>query len=131
MRARVGVCASVSWLPVNLAQCRLEESVFHLMLQNHVAPNIGQKLSSNQWPVILVAGLYTTCRNERVLTVIRFKATFQPLRPYCETVCRPTSLLNGAESLTTYSCALWCRQIAYICPYSLNTTTAFYFATEF
>jgi len=30
------------------------------MLQNHVAPNIGQKLSSNQWPITFGAGLYTT-----------------------------------------------------------------------
>jgi len=28
------------WLPVNLVQCCLNESVFHLMLQNNVAPNI-------------------------------------------------------------------------------------------
>jgi len=36
-----------------LAQCRLKESVFHLMLQINVAPNIGQKLSSNQWHITL------------------------------------------------------------------------------
>jgi len=34
----------------------LKESVFHLMLQNNVAPNIGQKLSSNQLPRIFGAG---------------------------------------------------------------------------
>jgi len=27
------------------------------MLQYNVAPHIGQKLSSNQWPIILGAGL--------------------------------------------------------------------------
>jgi len=34
------------------------------MMQNNVAPNNGQKLPSNQWPVILGAGLNTTCRGE-------------------------------------------------------------------
>jgi len=57
------------------------------MLQNNVAPNIGQKLSSNQWPIILGAGLYATCRDERVLVVIRFYATFLPLTPYCDKIC--------------------------------------------
>ena len=65
---------------------------------------------------------------KRVLVVIRFNATFLPLKPYCEKMC--TSFLNDAESLTSYGCAPWCSQIVYICPYSLNTTTAFYFATE-
>jgi len=41
-----------------------QESIFHLMLQNNVAQNIGQKLPSNQLPVILGAGLNTTCRGE-------------------------------------------------------------------
>jgi len=98
------------------------------MLQNYVTPNIGQKLSSNQWPIILGAGFYTTCRVERVLGVIRFNATFLPLRPYCEKIYATFS--NDTESLTTYGRALWCRQIAYIRPCSLNNTTAFYFATE-
>ena len=74
------------------------------MLQNNVAPNIGQKLSNYQWPIILGAGLYTTCPGERVLVVIRFNATFLPLRPYCKKIC--TAFLNDAESLTTYDCAL-------------------------
>jgi len=39
------------------------------MLQNNVAPNVGQKLSSNQWPIILGAGLYTTFRGQRLLVV--------------------------------------------------------------
>ena len=30
------------WLSVNLVQCRLKESVFHLMLQNNAAPYIGR-----------------------------------------------------------------------------------------
>jgi len=46
------------------------------MLQNNVAPNIGRKFSSNQWPVIWGSGLYTTYRGERVLVVIAFNATF-------------------------------------------------------
>ena len=54
------------------------------MLQNYVAPNIGQKMSSNLWTIILVAGLYTTCPGERVLVVIRLNATLLPLRLYCE-----------------------------------------------
>ena len=70
-------------------------------LQSNVAPNIGQKLSNYQWPITLGAGLYTTCRGERVVVVIRFNATFLPLRPY---MCN--SFLNDAESLTTYGCAL-------------------------
>jgi len=39
------------------------------MLQNNVAPNVGQKLSSNQWPIILGARLYTTFHGQRVLVV--------------------------------------------------------------
>jgi len=39
--------------------------------------------------------------------------------------------MNDAESLIAYGCALWCSQIVCILPYSLNTTTAFYFATEY
>jgi len=72
--------------------------------------------------------LYTAYHGERVLVVTRFNATIVFLRPYCEKIC--TSFLNDAESLTTYGCALWCSQIVYILPYFLNTTTAFYFATE-
>jgi len=34
------------------------------------------------WSVTLFAGLYTTCRGDRVLVVIRFNATFLLLRPY-------------------------------------------------
>jgi len=52
------------------------------MLENYVAPDIGQKLSSSQRPIVLGAGLYITCRGERVLLVIiiRFNATFLLLR---------------------------------------------------
>jgi len=40
--------------------------------------------------------------------------------------------MNDVRSPTMYGCALWCGQIVYtgIRPYSLNTTTAFYFVTE-
>jgi len=38
-------------LPVNLVQCRLKEGVFHLMLQNNVATNIGQNCQT-------ISGLY-------------------------------------------------------------------------
>jgi len=41
-----------------------------------------------------------------------------------------TYLLNEVESLTTYGCSLWCSQIVYVHPYSLNTTTAFYLMAE-
>jgi len=57
------------------------------MLQNNVAPHIGQILSSNQWPIILCAGLYATYRGDWVLVVIRFNATFLPLRSYWEKIC--------------------------------------------
>ena len=74
------------------------------------------------WAVTLVAELCTTCSGEGVVVVIRFNVTFLPLKPYCEKMC--TCFLK--------SCALWCSQIVYtdIRPYSLNTTTAFYFVTE-
>ena len=38
--------------------------------------------------------------------------------------------MNDAEILTTCGFVLWCSQIVYIRPYSLNTATAFYFATK-
>jgi len=34
------------------------------------------------WPIILGVGLYTTYRGKRVVVVIRFNATFLPLRSY-------------------------------------------------
>ena len=40
------------------------------------------------WPISLVAELFITCRSEQVLVAIRFNATFLPLRPYCEKMCR-------------------------------------------
>jgi len=53
------------------------------MLQINVAPNIGQKLSNNQWPITLAVEVYTIYRGERVLVAIGFNATFLLLRP-CE-----------------------------------------------
>jgi len=40
-----------------------------------------------------------------------------------------TCFSKDAESVT-YGCVLWCSQIVCIRPYSLNTTTAFYFVTD-
>ena len=36
-----------------------------------------------------------------------------------------TCFLKDAQSLTTHGCAVWCSQVVYIRPYSLNTTTSF------
>jgi len=47
-----------------------------------------------------------------------------------ENFLRTPLFLNDAKNLTTYGCTLWCSQIVYIRPYSFNTATAFYFATE-
>jgi len=41
-----------------------------------------------------------------------------------------TCFLKDAESLAMCGYALWCSQIVYIRPYSLNTTMAFYFVPE-
>jgi len=51
------------------------------------------------------------------------------LRPYCEKMY--TTFLNDVEILTTCGCVFWCSQVVHICPDSLNTTTAFYFVTEY
>jgi len=52
--------------------------------------------------------------------------------PTFEALLRKNSYLfsNDAEGLITHGCLLRSSQIVYICPYSLNTTTAFYFVTE-
>jgi len=93
-----------------------------------VAYNFGCRALYNL-PITLGAGLYATCRGERVLVVIRFNVTFLPSRSCWEKMC--TCFLNDSENLATYGCALWCSYIVYICPYSLNNTTAFYyFVTE-
>ena len=56
--------------------------------------------------------------------------TFLHLRHYQEKICGPTCFSKDAEGLITYGCLLWRGQIVYIRPYSLNTTTVFYFVTE-
>jgi len=56
------------------------------------------------------------------------KCNIPTLKPYCEKIYN--TLLNDAEILTTYFCVLWCSQIIYSRPYSLNTTTAFDWVTE-
>jgi len=85
-------------------------------------------LSSTQRPIIFGAGLYTTCRGERVLLVIRFNATFLPLGFYCEKTC--ASFLNDAESQTTKGLRALMQSDCLYSSYTLNTSTAFYFATE-
>jgi len=47
------------------------------------------------WPIILGAGLCTTCHGQQVLLVIRFNATFLSLRPYCTKMC--TCFLKDVE----------------------------------
>jgi len=49
-----------------------------------------------------------------------------------EKMNRRTCFLNVTRSPTIYGCTLWCSQIVStgICPYSLNTATAFYSVTE-
>ena len=82
------------------------ESAFHLMLQNIVAPNIGQKLSKSVAYKILGAGLYTTYCGERVLVAIRFNATFLSLRPYCE-----KNMYLILEERCTKSNNIWLRAL--------------------
>jgi len=48
---------------------------------NYVVISGRYSCSDCVWPIILDAELYTTCLGERVLVVIRFNATFLPLRP--------------------------------------------------
>ena len=108
----------------SLSFCRL-----HPRMHHHYGV-ISRRHTSRDcvWPIILVAGLYTTWCGERVLVVIRCNATFLPLRPYWEKIC--TCFLNDAKILITYGCVLWCSQIVYIRSYSLNITTTFYFVIE-
>jgi len=84
------------------------------------------------WPIILVAALYTTCPGERVLVVMTQQVQYNI--PTFEALLRKnrsaTCFSIDAEGLITYNCMLWRSQIVYIHPYSLNTTTAFYFVTE-
>jgi len=56
------------------------------------------------------------------------KSNIPTLRPCCEKIY--TTFWNDAEILTRYFCVLWCSQIIFIRPYSLNTTTAFDLVTE-
>jgi len=103
MRARLEACISVS--TCKSCAMSLKRKRFPTNAAKWCCTKYWPKLSKNQWPIILDAGLYTTCRDERVLVAIRFNATFQPLRPYCEKICRPTSCLNDAESLTVACCS--------------------------
>jgi len=80
------------------------------------------------WLIILGAGLYATCRGERVLVITRFNANSY-LWDLIEQKCVPLSWTK--QKVQQRGCALRCSQVVYIRPYSLNTTTAFYFATEY
>jgi len=63
------------------------ENVLFLSFCRSMYNYISGKYASTDlvWPVTLLAGLYTTCRGDRVLVVIRFNVTFLPLRPYWKT----------------------------------------------
>ena len=76
------------------------------------------------WPIILDAELYTTCPGERVLVATRCNVTFLPLRLCYENT--RTRFSKYPENQTTNGYLLWCSQIVCICPYSLNSTIAFY-----
>jgi len=80
------------------------------------------------WLIILVAGLSHNLPWAASVSSHQVQCNIVPLRPFYKKIC--TCTLKDAESLATYACALWCSQIVYIRPYSLNTTTAFYFVTE-
>jgi len=83
------------------------------------------------WPIILDAELYTTCPRERVLVVMTHQV--QCNIPTFEAVLRKNMhlLLESCRSNNVTVCLLWCNQILYILPYSLNTATTFYFVTEY
>ena len=71
--------------------------------------------------------IYATCPGDRVLVVVRFNVSSLHLKHWYENTC--TCFSKDAESLKTYGCVLRCSPIVYTRPYSLNTTTAFYFVT--
>jgi len=60
------------------------------------------------WPIILGAGLSTTCCGDWLL-VIRFNVTFLPLRPSWEKIC--ICILHDGRSLTMYALILWTLQL--------------------
>jgi len=86
------------------------------------------KQSDCGWHIILVAELYTTCPEERVLVATKFNVTFRPVR-LCY-VNTSTCFSKDAENLTTYGYVLWCSQIVCTCHYSLNTRIACYSVIE-
>jgi len=70
-----------------------------------------------------------------VLVVLRFNVTFitttiDVLQLNLQEKTISYFSKDAVGNLTTYGCVLWCSQIVYIRPYSLNTTTTFYFVTE-
>ena len=101
------------------------------MHHNHGGLSESDACKDCMWPIILDVDLYTTCPGERVLVVMTHQVqcdipTFEVLLRRNCTCCS-----KDAEGLTTYGCLLRRSQIVYIRPYSLNTTTAFYFVTEY
>jgi len=87
-------------------------------------------LHANMWPIILDAELYTTCPGERVLVVMThqvqcniptFEALLRKNRYLFLERCRRSNNV-WLRTLTQSDCVFR--------PYSLNTTTAFYFVTE-
>jgi len=81
------------------------------------------------WPIILDAEPCTNFPGEGVLVVVTFNVTFLHLRHY-EKNLYCTFFSKHSKYLTTNDCVLWCGQIVYIRPYTLNTTIAFYFMNE-
>jgi len=63
-----------------------------------------------------------TCRTHQAQCNI---PTFEAL---LSKIC--TCFSKDEEGLVTHGCLLWRSQIVYIRPWSLNTSTAFYFVTE-
>ena len=82
------------------------------------------------WPIILDAELYTTCPGERVLVVMTHQV--QCNIPTFEAVLRKNMHLFFERCIRSNNVMIACFDAVrfFILPYSLNTTTAFYFVTE-
>ena len=83
------------------------------------------------WPKILDAKIYTTFPGERVLVVMTHQV--QCNIPTFEVLISKNMHLfleRRRRSTNVMVACFWRSQIVYILPYSLNTTTAFYFVTE-
>jgi len=119
MRARVGTCMSVSTCescPMSLKRKFLPSNAAKNVASNRLLANTFQ----GAWSVVHNFGcraLYNLLRRASVSSH-QVQYNVPTFKAYCEKIC--TSFLNDAESLKTYGCALWCSQIVYILPYSLN-----------